>query len=252
MRPGCQRPVRLRTVHRHSDHRRPSTPKPYLHCAYAAHQGAVPHVHVSGITHHPQRPHTSSPSVRRVLKLLVAVRLGRKPTVCHLTGTSYEGCPALPKYLHANGTPYSKMGATEYCNHLSTVFGGAAFGGTRQLRTRPLILWHDHDTTHLAQETKAWLQQRGILEQLMPVRSPDLDPLDYGVFGTAKSSLRHHVFRDHMGWDQACRTFVAELCAMDTDATIRELPLRLQACVDVQGGHIEERLCELKRGRGKD
>lgn len=226
----------------------PTTP---LACFRAAHPGVVPHIQVSGITHPPQRPYTSSPSVRQAIKLVVAAQLGHKPVVCHLTGTKYEGCPELPKYYHPDGTPYSKMGATEYCNHLNTVFNGPSGSGHMQLRRRPSILWHDHDTTHLANSTRAWLQQHGIQELVMPVRSPDLDPLDYGVFGAAKSALRRCLSQTRMGWDEACRTFVAGLRAMDTDAIIRELPLRLQACIESNGGHIEERLRVLKRQKSQ-
>lgn len=53
---------------------------------------------------------------------------------------------------------------------------------------RDLMLWHDHDTVQSKQ-----LLQHGRVAHISPVlqavRSPDLDPLDCGIFGRAKGEL---------------------------------------------------------------
>lgn len=85
---------------------------------------------------------------------------------------------------------------------------------------------------------------------LLPPRSPDLDPLDYGVFGAAKRRLREERVRGKVGFDEACKHFMEDLQALDATRIIEQLPLRLQACIESRGAHIEQKLAELKRASG--
>jgi hypothetical protein len=104
-----------------------------------------------------------------------------------------------------------------------------------------MIVWHDHDTAKLT------LQDRGVHSLLLPVRSPDLDPLYYGVFGTVKRAERKAHNDRAPDCDEVCTSFIARLRSLNTDSIIEELPLRLRACKESCGGHIEELLRRLKR-----
>lgn len=147
----------------------------------------------------------------------------------------------LKTYTHPNGTPYKKMGGPEYCDALDVVFAAFAAAAPQSSTRAPLILWHDHDTAHLAMETQHWLQRRGVAQVVGPVRSPDLSPLDYGVFGTAKNKLRRHMSDSGaaMPWAGQAAWLLKELHSTDTKPIIEALPDRLAACVSAGGGHIE-------------
>ena len=54
-------------------------------------------------------------------------------------------------------------------------------------------------------------------------------------------------FVEMVGWDNARRQFVAELRELNVAKVINQLPMKLKACVDAHGGHVEEALASLKR-----
>jgi hypothetical protein len=207
-----------------------------------------PHVHVSGVTTKPQRPFTGSSKNRKSLKLLVAIQRGKAPIVIHLAGSTYEGCPPIAAFHCANGTAAgSGMSAEEYCAAVKAILRERKVRAAQQ---PSLVLWHDRDTAHRALATTDLLNKRKVKAMVLPPRSPDLDPLDYGVFGAAKRRLAVQRTRGRLAWDAACQLFVSDLrTKTNSDAAIDELPLRLQACLDVRGGHIEDRLKALKKQR---
>jgi hypothetical protein len=189
----------------------------------------------------------SGSSNRARIRLLVAVRIGHKPVVIPLTGAKFPHCPDIKQYPKPSGGYYTKMSAAEYCDALAVIFREGT-AGAQGLRSRSVALWHDHDTTHLAATTSAWLATRGVPTYVLSVRSPDLDPLDYGVFGAVKNRLRRRAWVEHSSWEQQCTTLMADLRGVQADAAIRELPLRLQAVIDADGGHIcPSNLEQLKR-----
>lgn len=203
------------------------------------------HVHVSGVTEHPQRTFVGNRDHRRRLKVLVAVSLTAHPTVIPLTGSKYNGCPALKQYPTPAGGVHTDLSGDEYRDALELVFKEHCLHNKRGSRR---FVWHDRATQHKSLQVKAWALQQRVEPILLPARSPDLDPLDYGVFGAAKHWMRRSLHVEGKSWDQACVGFVAYLRAVDAGAAIRELPLRLQACVDCEGKHLEQKLAELKRG----
>lgn len=208
----------------------------------------MPHVYVSGVTQKPQRPFTGSSKNRRSLKLLVAIKRGARPIVIHLTGSKYDGCPDIPQYTNPKTNKrYTDMSAEEYCNAIKAI---KAQYGSSVRRGQRLVLWHDRDTSHTAALTKGKLQELGVEQVVLPARSPDLDPLDYGVFGSIKRRFQHNRCVRRMEWSDACKQLVADLHGFKSvDAVISEMPLRLRACQEAGGGHIEAQLRKLKAQR---
>lgn len=216
--------------------------------AAVARSTVEPHIHVTHVTHVPQRPYTGGPSSRRTLRVSAFIRLGYKPKVIVLTGSKFKDCPPIPTYQTASGGTHSRMGSAEYVAALTRVLRSTGPAAQRSTRSsRGTVLWHDHDPSHKANDTKQWLEEQHIQCVQTPVRSPDLSPLDYGVFGVAKRRWRRAVQREGLGWDDACKSFIRELESMDTDNIIKQLPLRLEACLEAKGGHIEDMLSLLQQ-----
>ena len=87
------------------------------------------------------------------------------------------------RYKLANGKPAHSFCGDEYVHLLQMIF-------PEQPCTRgtgaPLVLVHDRDPSHKVRAVRCFLEARGIYNAMLPPRSPDLDPLDYCVFGNAK------------------------------------------------------------------
>jgi hypothetical protein len=204
--------------------------------------GAGPHLSFGSKTPAPQRPFVSNQRTRRSLKLLVAVRIGYAPVVLPLTGTTYEGCCNLQAYTDKQGKPLKKLGGLEYRDCLKAITSAKPIEPRRARTAPPPLVFHDREVAHTSKVVQDWLEEHGIKELLNAVRSPDLDPLDYGVFGLAKRRQRRRVYAEGVAWDDACAAMVADLKAMDVDATIKQFPKRLAACIKAKGGHFERDL----------
>lgn len=214
------------------------------------------HVEVDGYTETTERPFESSSANRKSIHVLVAIQLGKKPVVIPLTGSKYNGCPPLRTYTTKKGKASTAMGANEYIDVLNRAFTmlstTPSTGQNIAPRTRssPYLVWHDHHRAHLSHDVTSWLTLHNITPVVLPPRSPDLDPLDYGVFGAAKRRHRDRRWgMQHMSFDDACTAFVEDLQRLDTDHVILSLLDRLQACVNAGGGHIEHELEALRRAR---
>jgi hypothetical protein len=209
-----------------------------------------PHLHVTTTVTQPlQRVFVQGSSQRRALKVLVALAPGHKPVVVHLTGTNYNGCPPIKQYRRQDNTLYTDACAEEYCDAIKEARRQLGLQDQRHaLRSSTVMLWHDRDPSHTAASTLRTLQEENIVPVLLPPRSPDLDPLDFAVFGPAKR--RFEVWRqsEGMDWSSACKAFIVDLQEKTpTDKILGELPLRLRACVQAKGGHIEQLVSELKK-----
>lgn len=205
-------------------------------------------MHVPGITSTPQRRYVSSSEDRKSIKLLVAIQLGKPPIVVHLFGTSYPGQPDIKAYRDpATNAPRTGLTAAEYCDAIDTILLKQPM---RNMRSRTLVLQQDRDPAHVAKDTTSFLKDRKVQVLTLPPRSPDLDPLDYGIFGAVKQEFARARSAKGASWEDACKKLVRALEHCTTaDAVIQEMPLRLQACLDVNGRHIEQRLSELKHAR---
>jgi hypothetical protein len=89
------------------------------------------------------------------------------------------------------------------------------------------------------------------LEQLilkavaMPPGSPDLMPLDYGIFGTCKLQLERSMAKT-AAWEDRVAKFKELIAAAPVKPTIQQFGDRLKAVVRASGGHIDQTLREVR------
>lgn len=113
-----------------------------------------------------------------------------------------------------------------------------------------VLLVHDKSTVHTSSVVVHGLKCMGLDAVVQPPRSPDVMPLDYGIFGCIKLALERELPRN-VPWADRVEKFKDLLQTFSPRATIAEYPLRLQAIVDSKGGHIVETLKALKKARSE-
>lgn len=204
-----------------------------------------PHLHIPGVTPLPPRFHVAH-AKRRNLKLAVACTLAGGVYIQELTGTEYDGHQQETVYLDTAGNPHRSMGAEEYCNFLQSAWH--KFNQSTEFRRKSgqAMLVHDRSTTHNNLLVTAKLKSLNLRAQLLPPRSPDLQPLDYGVFSTSKNKLQQARERDD-DWTQRAIDLEKHIREASFSRIIAEFPQRLEACIRAGGSHIDEELKALKR-----
>ena len=73
---------------------------------------------------------------------------------------------------------------------------------------------------------------------MLPPRSPDLDPLDYAVFGQAKRIMETPRPTSLESFNEACLKIIAKLQGMDAEVQTAGFRARLEMVVAARGGHI--------------
>ena len=96
-----------------------------------------------------------------------------------------------------------------------------------------IYLVHDKSTCHPTQPIPG-LSWRPVAH---PPHSPDLMPLDYGIFGAAKQELDRKAPRG-MPWADKVRLFKEILDKAPVKATISAYQSRLKACFEAGGKHF--------------
>jgi len=164
-----------------------------------------------------------------------------------LTGTDYPGCPALPQYLDSRGRQLVSMGGEEYLHFINAAW--QHFSGGREFRARrnTALLVHDRSKAHMSTVVTHGLEQLGLRAVAMPPRSPDLMPLDYGIFGTCKQQLERSMARNAAWADRVVR-FKELIAAAAVKPTIGQFEHRLEAALRAGGGHIDQSLKEVRNG----
>ena len=204
-------------------------------CAGA--KSAPGYLFIPGITREPQRQHTDARHMRKVCAA-VAIHLGSSVLTMETSGTEYDGQEEREEYpykqstrKHKQGDPMKAMGKEEYGDFLEGVV--QKIRKKKGLGKCTLVLVHDRSKVHQSEHVKKLLRRLNVVPVLIPPRSPDLDPLDYGVFGTAK-----HLVPRRGPWEERASAFMHALKEMDVSATIKQYPMRLQDCLDCEGGHL--------------
>jgi hypothetical protein len=173
---------------------------------------------------------------RRNLKVAVACMLRRPNFAKELTGTVYADCPRLKEYTKPRGTgTYNSMSSSEYIDFLENAL--KHFGVRRNV-----TIVHDRSRIHQGKVVAAWCAARHIEIALLPPRSPDLDPLDYGMFGTCKTKLCRYASANKLTWNARCIRFLEMVRAYSMDAAIQQMPRRLSACIQAGGKHFDRDL----------
>jgi hypothetical protein len=160
--------------------------------------------------------------------------------------SSYPNFTAPKVYKKANGEVHKGLCSEEYLHAVQKAVENSVQHVTRG-ELRNMVLLHDRDPAHKDSIVRSWCEAKGITIELFPERSPDLDPLDYGLFGAAKQKLDRAIQRQKLSWEDRCTELLEILDMQAADATIGELSLRWQACIQAGGRHFDHQLRKLKR-----
>lgn len=193
----------------------------------------------------PQRVHVSR-SDRKAIKLAVACCYLGGIFCKEVSGTHYPEHQPQKQYTKQTGQVYSSMGAEEYFDFLGEAL--SFFKSNQQFRSRKRHAWllHDRETAHNNRYVEHRLEQLGLRHELLPARSPDLQPLDYGIFGGCKRVLGSKRL-ELSDWSSQVATFKQLLKTAPFKKAIEQFPLRLRACIQARGQHFETRLSALQR-----
>jgi hypothetical protein len=178
-----------------------------------------------------------------------------KPTTGSDEAVIDEWQRPLKQYETAQGMPASRMVAAEYLDFIKDALVCFKRNTTFRRRSGEALLIHDRSPAHTAACVREGLQQMELRCVVSPTRSPDLDPLDYSVFGLAKTNVKAKL-GSKAKWEERVKLLKSELReGLKKDSfqslhnIIQELPLRLKACEESEGNHITSRLEALKKVR---
>lgn len=198
----------------------------------------MPCLSIKGLS--PPVPCLFTGMARGKLKVAVALLPAVGETLVKpLTGTTCAALKPSKKYytIASKGTKQAtSMTAEEYTDFASAVL--ERLKGQR----RRLVWIHDRDTAHLRPVATEQLQNQKHLVKVLPPRSPDMDPLDYAVFGHSKQWLRRNARAQNMSWDEQCSAFIKHLEGLDPRRQIAGFRKRLEMVIRENGGHIEHKL----------
>ena len=164
--------------------------------------------------------------------------------IVEATGTSYKGYVARRQYTTKKGKheqAASRITGNEYLDAVKAAW--------RHLNKDPAfhsvaacaMLVHDKGKHHVSSAVTEGLQRLGLTTVVQPARSPDLMPLDYGIFGTARGELERQGL-PRAAWEPRVKAFKQILMGSAARATIDQFPLRVKACIDCSGQHFEDKL----------
>ena len=206
----------------------------------AAMHRAPPRWYVRGCTPRPCKPFVPS-NKRRSLKVAVFIKMGENPIVVRIDEMAREQQQATGSSSSAK-TGKSPWNAEVFCRivELKLLSHRSNRAGRRQ---GPVKLVLDRDSVHLNKRFKAFGKEHGMKVLFLPTKAPDLDPLDYGIFGTVKTAFEKRCFSGRqsgqLSWEQQCQILIEMLEAVNPDSTIAALPDRIQRCIAAGGGHFE-------------
>jgi hypothetical protein len=110
----------------------------------------------------------------------------------------YPNFTAPQVYKKANGEVHKGLCGEEYLHAVQKAVENSVQHVTRG-ELRNMVLLHDRDPALKDSIVKSWCEAKGITIELLPERSTDLDPLDYGLFGAAKPKLDRAIRRKFRG-----------------------------------------------------
>jgi hypothetical protein len=167
-----------------------------------------------------------------------------------VTGTEYDGYEPAKQYHDPKGDAHASMGGEEYCDFLDSARSYFMDQPQFRSRSRHALLVHDKSKVHTSKAVEQHLKSRHLDVAVMPPRSPDLQPLDYGIFSASKNQLAKHAGRA-MAWTPKVLELKKLISDADIAPSIHGFVDRLEACISAGGGHIEQHLSQLKRMKPK-
>lgn len=162
------------------------------------------------------------------------------------TGTAYEGYVPKKKYKTKKQTDANCIVGEEYMDCVKAAMEHfMKCPSFAKLRSKALLV-HDMSRVHSSTPVQHGLPDLPLRAVLQPARSPDLQPLDYGIFGFTKNELGRTRIEGGK-WVDRVHKFMEILRRVSPSPTIAEFPLRLQACLNSKGEHFERALQALKK-----
>ena len=194
---------------------------------------------MNGVTQPRERMHVSKP-LRATMKIIVALIPGLDRVVVRPVGgtTKNTGLQPAVVFNKQDGTIAKSFGGEEHLDFLKLIF--EEIYQTREASSQgpSLALVHDRDPAHHDTRVKEYLEKRRIENCMLPARSPDLDPLDYCVFGHCKRSVGRWDTTSLQGFNDKCRALIKHLQSLDAEVQTAGFKARLQRVIDAKGGHI--------------
>ena len=173
----------------------------------------------------------------RSIKLCVFVRIGHPTIVVDLRYSGFATADS-PVMVGTGSGEYGWSGQ-RYADIVAYYLLGERVDRAARRLPGGLTLVHDRDPAHTSTAFKAYASSKGITVVTLPAKAPDLDPLDYGVFGNVKREWERQVWQQRLNWDQQCQLAIRLLQRFDASATIAALPYRMQHCIAAHGWHFE-------------
>jgi hypothetical protein len=175
-------------------------------------------------------------------KLTVDVAFILEAGAVHVKGLNRTTCPELePDRSHftkqSNGTQVAtSMTTEEYMSFLSEVL--------KLLKKKKLLaIWvQDRNTAHLFEAVPPLIDAQVHKVMVLWSCSPDLDPLDYAVFGHSKHWLDRMNRAPHISWEALCTAFSNHMEQLDHSGQVAGYPNRLLMVIQEKGGHIQDRI----------
>ena len=154
-----------------------------------------------------------------------------------LTGTKYHGRDQHEVFQTIQGKDAQSMTLKEYAAAVKAAHDhfNSKFRAFKALNTEVIIV-HDGARVHHKKQIPGvpWTTVT------QPPHSPDMMPLDYGIFGFTKSRLQRAVLRSD-AWEDKVQMFKDFLMEAPVGPTINEFQQRMHACIASRGMHIERR-----------
>jgi hypothetical protein len=196
-------------------------------------------VYIKGVTPKPARLLEAKEDQAVTATWVVFIQHGRSPVLKrlqahdHYPNSIWLGKGKNPDRPDLTGDTYKRIVK-------DTLLGkGNLRDGTLVPKRRPVNLLHDRDAAHTSTAFKSFAANYNINAVLLPARSPDLDPLDYGVFGPAQRKLDAERELRVMTFEEECTFLERAIQRTNTDAVIAALPGRIKRCIAAKGGHFE-------------
>lgn len=205
--------------------------------SFAEGNWSPPHVYIAGHTPRHAKPFLEKRE-RRSFSVAIFVRLGFRPIVipvreeCGTAANEEQGKQATTA-PQVTGVRFVEMLETHL---LRGRMWGNAVHSTRLAEMRLVV---DKGGAHTSKVFRGFAEHNGIEVTLIPTRSPDLDPLDYGVFGGVKQAWAQRVTGVRLDWEGQKKALLDILQGWNADAAIKDLPRRIGQCIKRNGGHFE-------------
>ena len=181
-----------------------------------------------------QRFYVDSREGRGSLKLAVFINILGGVFIKELNGTKYAGYEAEESYNTKQGKPAKGLTQAEYkaCMKSAEEYFMEHCPAFKNLKGDKFLI-HDRSGVHPKKQIP------GVSWKVVahPPHSPDLMPLDYGIFGMTKTALDNEVRRDQP-WEEKVQIFKDILKKVDVKPTIEAFRSRMLACVDSKGSHF--------------